>query len=56
MVALRLLLGSGVGDAVGAGKQPVEMVETAVLGVDHDDGLDLRQIDREGGQRGGSSA
>ena len=38
-IELRLLLVGGVGDAVGAGKQAVEVVEAAVLGVDDDDGL-----------------
>ncbi len=38
-IELRLLLAGGVGDAVGAGKQAVQVVEAAVLGVDDDDGL-----------------
>jgi hypothetical protein len=41
VVELRLLLGGGVGDALGAREEAVQVVEAAVLGVDDDDGLDL---------------
>ena len=41
VVDLRVLLGRRVGDAVGAGEEPVEMVEAAILRVDDDDVLDL---------------
>src|SRR6185436_8727811 len=41
VVELRLLLGGGVGDALGTRKQAEQVVEAAVLRVDDDDGLDL---------------
>ena len=44
VVDLRVLLGRRVGDAVRAGEQSVKIVEAAVLGVDHDDVLDLFQV------------
>jgi hypothetical protein len=56
VVTLDLLLGRCVGDTVGAGKQSVEMIETAVLGVDDHNGLDLRQIDRLSATRHGCCA
>ena len=44
VVELGLLLGGGVGDAVGAGEKPVHVVKAVVLGVDHDDVSYLRQV------------
>jgi hypothetical protein len=41
VIDLSVLSRRRVGDAVGVGKQPVEIVEAAVLGVDDDDVLDL---------------
>ena len=49
VVELRLLLLGRIGDAVGARKQAVEMIEAAVLGVDHDDGLDPGEIGGDSG-------
>jgi hypothetical protein len=40
MVELGLLFGRRLGDAGRAGERAVEMVEAAVLGIDHDDGRD----------------
>src|SRR5258708_7339085 len=41
VIELGLLLGGGIGDAVGTREEAVEVVEAAVLRVDHDDGLDF---------------
>ena len=49
-IELRLLLLGGLRDAVGAGEQAVQVVEAAVLGVDHDDGLDSLQPARGRGR------
>ena len=45
VIQLRLLFRRGAGDAFGARKQAVEVVEAAVLGVDHHDVLDAREPD-----------
>src|SRR5260221_14497379 len=44
MVALHRLFGLGVGYAVGTWKHAVEIVETVVFGVDHDNMVDVREI------------
>jgi len=41
VIELRLLLDRRVGNAVRAGKKNIEMIEAAVLGIDHDDRFDL---------------
>ena len=54
-IDLRVLLRRCVGDAVGAGKQSVQIVEAAILRVDDDDVLDLaesRSIRRRCGATG----
>src|SRR4051812_42149293 len=43
MVELGLLFRGSVGDPIGAGERPVEMIEATVLGIDHDDVLDLAE-------------
>ena len=53
VITLGCLLTGGVGDAVGARKQAVEMIEAAVLRIEDDDGLNARQIGRRGRALGG---
>ena len=55
-VDLRVLRGRRVRDAVRAGKQAVEVVEAAVLGVDHDDVLDAVERPRARDRRRGAAA
>ena len=43
VVELRLLLLCRVRNAIRAGKETVHVIETAVLTIDHHDGLDLRE-------------
>jgi hypothetical protein len=43
VIELGLLFGRRLGDAGRAGEKAVEMVEAAVLGIDHNDGLDAGQ-------------
>ena len=47
VVALDVLLLGGIGDAIGTGKQPVEVIEAAVLRIEDDNGLNLREIGRK---------
>ena len=44
MIELCLTFVGGVGEAIGAGEVAVEMIETAVLGIDHDDMADTGEI------------
>jgi hypothetical protein len=44
VIPLRRLLAAGLADPVGARKQPVEVIETPVLGIENDDGFYLRKI------------
>ena len=43
MVELGLLFSCRVRDPVGAGKEPIEVIEASVFGIDHDDGPDLAE-------------
>lgn len=47
MVALDVLLLGGIGDAIDTGKQSVEVIEAAILRIEDDNGLNLREIGGE---------
>ena len=44
MIELPFLILGRLGNPVGARKKPIEVIETTILSVDHNDGLDFRQI------------
>src|SRR5262249_41316389 len=44
VIELRLLHGARLCDALGAGKQTIQVIEAAILGVDHHDRLDAREV------------
>ena len=53
VIALGILLLGGIGDAIRARKQAVEMIEATVFRKDHDDGLDFGEIGCQGRRAGG---